>query len=91
MMWRLHGTGRSARLLAAPRVQELGTSARNSMDGAFRAKAYKRMTELFLEFNPWILVIQPYEDYGLQKYVNYNPNPNQALGLRKFNFRMRRA
>ena len=49
------------------------------------------MTELFLEFNPWILVIQPNEDYGLQKYVEFTPNPNQALELRKFNFHMRRA
>ena len=34
---------------------------------------------------------QPYEDYGLQKFVEFAPNPNQALELRKFNFRMRRA
>ena len=30
-------------------------------------------------------------DYGLQKYVDFAPNPNQSLELRKFNFRMRRA
>ena len=91
MMWRLMAPGGPHDYWRHPEFDELGTSARNSMDEAFRAKAYKRMTELFLEFNPWILVIQPYEDYGLQKYVEFGPNPNQALELRKFNFRMRRA
>ena len=91
MMWRLMAPGGPHDYWRHPEFDELGTSARNSMDEVFRAKAYKRMTELFLEFNPWILVIQPNEDYGLQKYVEFAPNPNQALELRKFNFRMRRA
>jgi peptide/nickel transport system substrate-binding protein len=91
MMWRLMAPGGPHDYWRHPEFDELGTSARNSMDEAFRAKAYKRMTELFLEFNPWILVIQPNEDYGLQKFVEFAPNPNQALELRKFNFRMRRA
>jgi peptide/nickel transport system substrate-binding protein len=91
MMWRLMAPGGPHDYWRHPEFDELGTSARNSMDEGFRAKAYKRMTELFLEYNPWILVIQPYEDYGLQKYVEFAPNPNQALELRKFNFRMRRA
>jgi hypothetical protein len=40
---------------------------------------------------PWIIVIQPYEDYGLQKYVEFTPSPNQQLEVRRFNFRLRRA
>ncbi len=91
MMWRLMAPGGPHDYWRHPEFDELGNAARNSMDEVFRAKAYKRMTELFLEFNPWILVIQPNEDYGLQKYVEFAPNPNQALELRKFNFRMRRA
>jgi peptide/nickel transport system substrate-binding protein len=91
MMWRLMAPGGPHDYWRHPEFDELGAAARNSMDEAFRAKAYKRMTELFLEFNPWIIVIQPYEDYGLQKFVGFTPNPNQALELRSFNLRVRRA
>jgi hypothetical protein len=27
-------------------------------------------------------VIQPYEDYGIQKYVEWTPNPNQQFEIR---------
>jgi len=91
MMWRLMAPGGPHDYWRHPEFDELGNAARSSVDEGFRAKAYKRMTELFLEFNPWIIVIQPYEDYALQKYVEFTPNSNQALELRKFNFRMRRA
>ena len=49
------------------------------------------MTAIFLEHNPWIVVLQPYEDCGLQRYVEYTPSPDQQLDLRRFNFRLRRA
>ncbi len=91
MMWRLMAPGGPHDYWRHPEFDELGNAARNSMDEGFRARAYKRMTELFLEYNPWILVLQPYEDYGLQKYVEFTPNPNQAFELRRFNLRMRRA
>jgi ABC-type transport system substrate-binding protein len=91
MMWRLMSPGGPHDYWRHPEFDELGTSARFSIEEGFRAKAYKRMTELFLEYNPWILVIQPYEDYGLQKHVEFIPNPNQAFELRRFNFRMRRT
>jgi ABC-type transport system substrate-binding protein len=58
---------------------------------AERAAAYRRMTALFLEHNPWIVVIQPYEDYGIQRYVEFTPSPDEQLELRHFNFRLRRA
>ncbi len=32
-----------------------------------------------------------YEDYGIQKYVEWTPNPNQAFEIRRFNFKFRRA
>jgi hypothetical protein len=41
------------------------------------------MTRIFLEHLPWLPVIQPYEDYGLQKYVEWTPNPNQQFEIRK--------
>jgi ABC-type transport system substrate-binding protein len=91
MMWRLMSPGGPHDYWRHPEFDELGNAARFSIDEGFRAKAYKRMTELFLEFNPWIIVIQPNEDYGLQKYVDFTPNPNQAFELRRFNFHMRRA
>ena len=29
--------------------------------------------------------------YGLQKYVEWTPNPNQRFEIRKFNLKLRRA
>ncbi len=49
------------------------------------------MTKVFLKNLPWLPVIQPYEDYGLQKYVEFTPNPNQQFEVRRFNFKFRRA
>jgi hypothetical protein len=49
------------------------------------------MTKIVLEHFPWIPIIQPYEDYGLQKYVEFTPNPLQLIELRRFNFKLRRA
>ena len=37
------------------------------------------------------MVIQPFEDYGIRRYVEFMPNPDQQLELRRFNFRFRRA
>jgi len=65
--------------------------ARSTADGRARALAYRRMTAIFLEQNPWIVVLQPVEDYGLRRYVDFAPNPDQQLELRRFNFRMRRG
>src|SRR5207249_6665218 len=68
-----------------------GNAARFSVDEKFRADAYKKMTQLFLEYLPWLPVIQPYEDYGLQKHVEWTPDPLQQLEIRRFNFKFRRA
>src|SRR5581483_6071845 len=62
-----------------------------SVNEKFRGQAYKEMTKIFLEHFPWIPVIQPYEDYGVQKYVEFAPNPNQQFEIRRFNFKFRRA
>jgi hypothetical protein len=48
-------------------------------------------TYQFLEHNPWIVVLQPQEDYGLAQYVEFTPNSNQQLELRRFNFRLKRG
>ena len=76
---------------ATRKWDELGEAARFSVDEKFRGQAYKEMTQIVLEHFPWIPVIQPYEDYGLQKHVEWTPNPNQAFEIRRFNFKFRRA
>ena len=85
MMWRLLGPGGPQDYWRHPEFDELGNAARFSIDEKFRGDAYRRMTKIFLEHLPWIPVVQPYEDYGLQKHVEWTPNPN------RFNFKFRRA
>ncbi len=91
MMWRLLSPGGIYDYWRDPKFDELGAAARFSVDEKFRAEAYREMTKVFLENLPWLPVIQPYEDYGLQKYVEWTPNPNQQFELRRFNFKFRRA
>jgi peptide/nickel transport system substrate-binding protein len=91
MMWRLLGPGGPQDYWRHAEWDELGNAARFSVDEKFRGDAYRKMTKIFLENFPWVPVIQPYEDYGLQKYVEWTPNPNQQFEIRRFNFKMRRA
>ncbi|MGH7367098.1 MAG: ABC transporter substrate-binding protein [Candidatus Rokuibacteriota bacterium] len=91
MMWRLLSPGGPQDYWRHPKFDELGEAARFSTDEKFRGRAYKEMTAVFLEHFPWLPVIQPYEDYGLQKYVEWTPNPNQQFEIRRFNFKFRRA
>jgi peptide/nickel transport system substrate-binding protein len=91
MMWRLLSPGGPQDYWRQARFDELGEAARFSVDEKFRGQAYKEMTKIFLEHFPWIPVIQPYEDYGLQKHVEWTPNPNQAFEIRRFAFKFRRA
>ena len=91
MMWRLLGPGGPQDYWRHAEFDELGNAARFSVDEKFRGEAYRKMTKIFLENFPWLPVIQPYEDYGLQKYVEWTPNPNQQFEIRRFNFKMRRA
>jgi peptide/nickel transport system substrate-binding protein len=91
MMWRLLGPGGTFDYWRHPEWDELGNAARYSLDEGFRGRAYKRMTEIFLEQLPWIPIIQPYEDYGVQRHVEWTPNANQQFEIRRFNFKMRRA
>jgi len=91
MVWRLIGPGGPQDYWRHPEFDELGAAARFSVDEKFRGDAYKKMTKVFLEHFPWIPVIQPYEDYGLQKHVQWTPDPLQQLEIRRFNFKFRRA
>jgi peptide/nickel transport system substrate-binding protein len=91
MMWRLLGPGGPQDYWREAKFDELGNAARFSVDEKFRGTAYKDMTKIFLEHLPWLPVIQPYEDYGIQKYLDFTPNPNQQFEIRRFNFKFRRA
>jgi len=91
MMWRLLGPGGPQDYWRHAEWDELGNAARFSVDEKFRGDAYKKMTKIFLEHLPWLPILQPYEDYGLQKYVEWTPDPLQQLEIRRFNFKFRRA
>jgi len=91
MFWRLLGPGGPQDYWRHAEFDESGNAAHFSVDEKFRGEAYKKMTRIFLEHLPWLPVVQPYEDYGLQKHVEWTPNPNQEFEIRKFNFRFRRA
>jgi glutathione transport system substrate-binding protein len=91
MMWRLLGPGGPQDYWRNAEWDKLGDEARFSVDEKFRDQAYRRMNQIALQYFPWIPVIQPSEDYGMQKYVVFTPNGNQQLDIRRFNFHMRRA
>lgn len=92
MMWRhLAQGGPNAYWFRNARFDELGNAARLSVDEKFRGEAYKEMARLELEYLPLIPVIQPMEIYGLQKYVDWKPYPNQAMEFRRFNLKMSRG
>jgi peptide/nickel transport system substrate-binding protein len=91
MMWRLLSPGGPQDYWRHPKFDELGEAARFSVDEKSRGQAYREMTKIFLEHFPWLPIIQPYEDYGLQKYVEWTPDPLQQLEIRRFNFKFRRA
>jgi ABC-type transport system substrate-binding protein len=74
-----------------PEFDRLALAARFALDESARADAYRRMTAIVLEHNPWIVVVQPYEDYGLRRDVEFTASPDQQIELRRFNFRLRRT
>ena len=91
MMGRLLSPGQPHDYWRHDEFDRLAVAARSSADERGRAEAYRRMTAIFLQENPWIVVLQPVEDYGLKRYVEFTPSPDQQLDLRPPNFQMRRA
>ncbi len=91
MMWRLLAPGAVYEYWRQPRFEELGNAARFSLDENFRGKVYAEMSQIVLENFPWIPVIQANDSYGLQRYVEWKPYPNQQIELRAFNFRFRQT
>ena len=91
MMGRLLSPGQPHDYWRHDEFDRLAIAARSSADEGARAEAFRKMTAIFLQENPWIVVLQPVEDYGLRRYVEFTPNPDQQFDLRPYNFRMRRA
>src|SRR5262249_23275207 len=79
MMGRLLSPGQPHEYWRHEEFDRLAAAARQSVDERARAEAYRRMTAIFLEQNPWIAVLQPFEDYGLQRSIDFTPNPDQQL------------
>jgi peptide/nickel transport system substrate-binding protein len=74
-----------------PEFDRLSLVAETSVDERAQADAYRRMAAIVREENPWIVVLQPYEDYGLRRHLEFTPSPDQRLDLRPSSFRLRRA
>jgi len=91
MMVRLLSPGQPHDYWRHDEFDRLAIAARTSADERARAEVYRRMTAIFLQQNPWIVVLQPVEEYGLRRYVEFTPSPDQQFDLRTANFRMRRA
>ncbi len=91
MMGRLLSPGQPHDYWRHAEFDRLRLAARFTADEGARGDAYRRMTAIFLEHNPWIVVLQPYEDYGLRRYVEFTPSPDQQLELRRYNLRLRRS
>ena len=91
MMGRLLSPGSPQDYWRHDDFDRLAIAARRSADERARADAYRKMTAIFLQEHPWIVVLQPVEEYGLRRYVEFTPSPDQQFDLRPSNFRFRRA
>jgi peptide/nickel transport system substrate-binding protein len=83
MVWRLIQPGAPLDYWRDPEFDRLGDEARFTMDEKLRLEDYRKMTDIFLQHQPWLAVLQPIESFGLQNYVNWKPNPNATVELRK--------
>ena len=83
MMWRLLGPGGPQDYWRDPEFDRLGDEARFSLDTRLREENYRKMTDIFLQHFMWLPVVQPIESYGVARYLNWRPNPNQLFQLRK--------
>ena len=83
MMYRLLGPGGIQDYWRHPEWDQLGEQARFTLDNNLRDANYKKMQDIMQEHLPWLPIVQPIESYGVARYLNWRPNPNQLFQLRK--------
>jgi len=83
MMYRLLGPGGPQDYWRDADWDRLGAEARFSLDPAVRERNYKQMQDIMAVNFPWLPVIVPIESHGVARYLNFRPNPNQTIELRK--------
>lgn len=88
MAWRLLGPGGAQDYWRDARWDELGKEANSTLDQEKRKKNYDEMNQIFLKNFPWIPVLQPYQAYGEQNYIEWRPYSSTYFNLRKENLRL---
>lgn len=88
MMWRLLGPGAAYDYWRHPEFDELGAEAHNSVDEERRLEAYRRMVEIYDEYLPIIPVIQAELLYGVQNFIEWQPNGTFQFDLRAYNLKI---
>ncbi len=89
MMWRLLGPGAAYDYWREPEFDALGAEAHNSLDQERRAEIYRRMVEIFDEYLPLIPVIQAELLYGVQNFIEWQPNGTFQFDLRAYNLKLK--
>jgi peptide/nickel transport system substrate-binding protein len=79
MVWRLTGPGSTQDYLRVARLDKLMVEARQTLDQNKRKSLYDQAQKIYLEYLQWIPIIQPIESYGIQRYVDWRPRPNQEI------------
>ena len=77
MIWRNMGIGAVHDYWRNPDWDKLMQEARVTMDRAKRKAIYAEAHKIYMEYQPWIPIIQPLESYGSQKYIDWKPRSNQ--------------
>lgn len=88
MAWRLLGPGGAQDYWRDARWDALGKESNAILDQEKRKKNYDEMNQIFLKNFPWIPVLQPYQAYGVQNYVEWSPYSSTYFNLRKENLKL---
>jgi ABC-type transport system substrate-binding protein len=87
MVWRLQGPGTAQDYLRVPEWDKLMDEARISLNHAKRKANYAAAHKIYLEYLPWIPVIQPIESYGVQRFLDWKPRTTQDFMIQDVKLR----
>ena len=87
MVWRLQGPGTAQDYLRVPEWDKLMVEARVNLDAAKRKDLYDAAHKIYLEYLPWIPVVQPIESYGIQRFLDWKPRGTQDLVIQDVKLR----